>query len=234
VTGNATYAGGSNVFTGPSTFSNSLTVAGGNGAVFTGPSTFGDSLTVNGNALFSNGAAFTAGSEALFLVRSVFSNDVTVSGNVVFTGGSNVFQDVMVTGPAVFSNDVTILGSNVVVGPSTFSNDVTILGSNVTVDGVITCASLTQTSDRRLKTAREDIKDALAILSRLQPQTYAKLPHLTQESGFIAQDVWDNVPELRHLVASSDPSQFTLSLNYLGLIAYLVRAVQELDIRTRG
>jgi hypothetical protein len=102
------------------------------------------------------------------------------------------------------------------------------------VEGVITCTSLNQTSDRSLNIGSNDITNALFILDKLKPQTYTKLPNNAIESGFISQDVLESVPELTHLISSADPnSSTTLSMNNIGLIAYLVRAVQELDIRTR-
>jgi hypothetical protein len=148
---------------------------------------------------------------------------LAISGDALYAG-SNVFS-----GPSTFSNAVTVAGnasyagSNVFSGPSTFSNAVTV-SSNMFVEGVITCTSLNQ---RSLNVGGNDITNALPILNKLKPQTYTKLPNNAIESGFIAQDVL-GVPELSHLISSAD-----LSMDYIGLIAYLVRAVQELDIRTK-
>jgi hypothetical protein len=156
-----------------------------------------------------------------------------ISGDALYAG-SSVFS-----GPSTFSNALTVAGnalyagSSVFSGPSTFSNALTV-SSNMFVEGVITCTSLNQTSDRSLNIGSNDITNALFILDKLKPQTYTKLPNNAIESGFISQDVLESVPELTHLISSADPnSSTTLSMNYIGLIAYLVRAVQELDIRTK-
>jgi len=79
----------------------------------------------------------------------------------------------------------------------------------------------------------------------------------SQESGLISQEVWYNAPELRHLVSCGDASQNPIemdlsnvdiqndpdyashgwsetepsSLNYVGLIAYLIKSNQELHER---
>jgi hypothetical protein len=81
------------------------------------------------------------------------------------------------------------------------------------------------------------------------PQTYHKYStfecegeHVV-ESGVIAQEIYD-VPELRHLVSGNGPTSEPLeadsnssviwgdeiaSVNYNGFIAYLIKAVQELE-----
>ena len=76
------------------------------------------------------------------------------------------------------------------------------------------------------------------------------------ESGFIAQDTYNNVPELRHLVNiekdalnnsnnfnengnlienvvdnNGDPSY--LGINYTGIIPYLVQSIKELNARIK-
>ena len=61
-------------------------------------------------------------------------------------------------------------------------------------------------SDDRLKTNEQNITNAIETVMKLSPQTYQK--YLTMDcsgdfgiqSGFVAQDIWYNAPELRHLV----------------------------------
>ena len=114
----------------------------------------------------------------------------------------------------------------------------------------------TGTSDDRLKENEAIIENACGTLSKLRPQLYDKKPdidnddHTTwyKESGLIAQEIYYDAPELRHLVCrgspeldeegniiptSIDPQQDPdysswgkepASVNYIGLIAYLVKA----------
>jgi hypothetical protein len=85
-------------------------------------------------------------------------------------------------------------------------------------------------SDRRYKTNIQDMDaaDALEKLLRLKPVTYNYKedhgPDGTQ-LGFIAQDVRDVIPEL---ITGEETEDKKLGLNYPGLIAPLVAAVQEL------
>ena len=111
-------------------------------------------------------------------------------------------------------------------------------------------------SDDRLKLNEKVISDASTLLSKLRPQVYDKLKKIdgnvddaTFEAGLIAQEIWYDCPELRHLVhvgeggkpaddvaTSSDPSidpdysswgDSPASVNYTGFIPYLIRGFQE-------
>ena len=136
---------------------------------------------------------------------------------------------------------------------------------NLTVHG------LTNSSDDRLKDNEEIIKEnACETLSKLRPQLYDKKPDMEnddpttwhKESGLIAQELYYDAPELRHLIhkgkpdldeegneiplpeipTSIDPQQDpdysswgkeSASVNYIGLIAYLVKANTELHERVK-
>ena len=131
--------------------------------------------------------------------------------------------------------------------------------TNVRASGVVL------TSDDRVKSDETFIADATATLNKLRPQNYSKWSTLNYagdsnatsytESGLIAQEIFYDAPELRHLVtvpvdadsnavyssnvtSSSDPSvdpdysawgSNLASVNYNGLIPYLIKALQEKD-----
>lgn len=116
-------------------------------------------------------------------------------------------------------------------------------------------------SDDRLKTNEELITNATETLLKLKPQKYTKAWTLNEtelrtprtETGLIAQDIWYDAPELRHIVLlgqDANPSETKpsepvpgdiqqdpdysswgpneASVNYDGLIAYLIKSNQEL------
>ena len=142
----------------------------------------------------------------------------------------------------------TLMEANVVI-----SGKLNVTG-NVTVSG-----SIVHTSDDRLKIREQPITNSLEYINKLTPQLYDKKksfdnsePSLQKDSGLMAQDIWYRTPELRHLVKTQeswkiqhmeltdsiqvDPSynEFGWSdkpaaVNYIGLIAYLVKSVQELN-----
>mgnify|MGYP003950803497 CR=1 FL=1 len=127
------------------------------------------------------------------------------------------------------------------------------------------------TSDDRIKENEKLIVNATESLSKLTPQIYDKYLNMDLsgsffvESGLIAQEVYYNAPELRHLVTlgkeldtsgneyTPTPEEMDLSdvdiandpdygshgwsktenssLNYQGLIAYLIKSNQEMSER---
>ena len=119
-------------------------------------------------------------------------------------------------------------------------------------------------SDDRLKSEEELITNATDTLLKLSPQKYLKRRTLREdetrdpitETGLIAQDIWYDAPELRHIVLlgtdaspveikpeapvegdiQQDPDYSSwgpneASVNYDGLIAYLIKSNQELHAR---
>ena len=125
--------------------------------------------------------------------------------------------------------------------------------------------SYSTVSDDRLKSDEEFIVGATSTLKKLRPQVYNKWGTFLQaansndykakESGLIAQEIWYDAPELRHLVmlpldadsnilygsnitTSSNPAidpeyigwgSNPATVNYTGLIPYLIKAIQEKD-----
>ena len=125
-------------------------------------------------------------------------------------------------------------------------------------------------SGDRLKGNEVIIENACDTLSKLRPQLFDKKTDIGndgpttwhKESGLIAQEIYYDAPELRHLVhkgkpeideegneiplpeipTSIDPKQDpdysswgkeSASVNYIGLIAYLVKANTELHERVK-
>ena len=111
-------------------------------------------------------------------------------------------------------------------------------------------------SDDRLKHNETNITNAVATLCKLRPQKYdrkyeteGQADTFIPESGLIAQEVYYDAPELRHLVeagtggtpaetieTSTDPTvdpdysswgSEMAALNYTGLIPYLISAIKE-------
>ncbi len=105
----------------------------------------------------------------------------------------------------------------------------------------LTNITVSQTSDARAKSNSSIIVNSLDTLSKLKPVMYDK--DGLEESGFIAQDIYYDAPELRHLVElgkDANPNETKnepnyedwgeehAKLDYVGLIAYTVAAINEL------
>jgi len=164
-------------------------------------------------------------------------------------------------------NNITINGNEIsTTGVSNTSNGVymdrnVIINGNLSVTGnVVVSGTNIHTSDDRLKTNEKTITNSLEYINKLTPQIYNKKKsfdssnNTIKESGLIAQDIWYNAPELRHLVnvneswkirpmelndnIQTDPSyndygwpDKPAAVNYIGLISYLVKSVQELNYK---
>ena len=120
------------------------------------------------------------------------------------------------------------------------------------------CYNFQNYSDDRIKTNERYITNATQTLLKLKPQIYDKGPNLGStcsgtrvESGLIAQDVYYDTPELRHLVGYHDDAEIpdekpyvdddpqkdpdysmwgskSAAVDYIGLIAYLIKSNQEI------
>ena len=117
--------------------------------------------------------------------------------------------------------------------------------------------ALSHSSDDRRKINEQHITNATETLKKLSPQIYTKLNAFVEnggtptktESGLIAQEIYYNAPELRHLVyTEGNPQPYDLSgttiendpdytalgwgdktayVNYIGLIPYIIKSNQE-------
>ena len=110
-------------------------------------------------------------------------------------------------------------------------------------------------SDDRLKISEHLLFDSIPIILKLRPQIYLKKQSFTSEhyhieSGLIAQEIYYEVPDLRHLVSIPPDASITnienlnfddiqndpdysnwgstpATVNYIGLIPYLIKGIQE-------
>jgi hypothetical protein len=96
-------------------------------------------------------------------------------------------------------------------------------GTSHSFNNNIIAPNFVLSSDRKFKKNIKPIKHALEVINQLKPKTYTK--NNQENSGFIAQDV-AKIPELKHLVIKTKEG---LHLDYIGMIAWLVKAIQELQ-----
>lgn len=94
---------------------------------------------------------------------------------------------------------------------------------NMHVTGTITCTSLTQTSDERLKDNIQTINNALNKVQALRGVSYIRKTSGTKEIGVIAQEVRKVVPEV------VTEGEEMLSVAYGSLVGLLIEAIKELD-----
>ena len=104
------------------------------------------------------------------------------------------------------------------------------MGYNLSVSGTVSSGGTVLTSDKRLKSNFEISPYGLSDILNLKPIIYDKytsvnrVNSLGKEIGFIAQEVLTIIPEL---VKKGEDKNQLLSLNYIGLIPILTKAIQE-------
>ena len=272
--------------------SNDLIVTNGKLIISSGDSSFNGNINVNDICLF-NIHSLTHGDNITFNDPVTFSMSVSYDSIATFTNSVHdtveieTELDITRSGSILYANDISLrnLGGlennqfNIISDVSfqknvEISNNLTVnTFSAITIDvgGKLTAASNVVSSDDRIKRNEKLIVNATETLSKLTPQIYDKYNNMDfiggfqVETGLIAQEVYYNSPELRHLVQigkdfdvygnkfTPTPEEIDLtdldirndhdygshgwskvnfsSLNYNGLIAYLVKSNQELAKR---
>jgi hypothetical protein len=102
------------------------------------------------------------------------------------------------------------------------SNTVT-FSTNVGVGDLTIAGTMTTISDARIKTNIEGIDSGLTIVRQLQPVQYNLFDGPAKSYGFIAQDIEKILPDI--IKDNGDLK----TLGYINLIAFLAKAVKELD-----
>jgi hypothetical protein len=192
------------------------------GANFTIAGSKGSGTGTGGSILFQTAPAGTAGTAQNALTTALA---ITGVGNVG-VGTTTPYSRLEVWGPDTASSTLTF---NVINNASTTVFAV-FDGGNAQLSG-----TLTQSSDARLKTNIKslDASTSLAAINSLTPVAYDWLdPEKSgvRQYGFIAQQVQQIFPNLVSTTsATALTPDGTLGLNYLGLIAPLMEAVQALS-----
>ena len=100
-------------------------------------------------------------------------------------------------------------------------------GSNLTFNsssGALTASNFVTTSDKRLKSEIQPIKEGLEIIKQFTSYNYIK--HNERESGFIAQEVKEVIPH-----AVYENNQGYLSMSDRSVLAHMHKAILELEQR---
>ena len=117
----------------------------------------------------------------------------------------------------VTTTEIFSINGNVNIGKNT------IITGNLNVSGAIVGQSITQTSDYRIKKNPTALDDSF-VVDYLRPVHYTNILSNKEDLGFIAHEVQEVFPYLVHGEKDETENQ---SLNYIGIIAVLVKEMQE-------
>lgn len=195
----------------------------------------GSKWVVSDSAVASGGYAdhIISGTTSLY-ANSTNTISVTTNGTVTGywdTAGRFITPGISVTNAYGVSSTNGYFSGNVGIGTSSPNAKLEIAGA-VSSTGIIVTGDISYTgvitdiSDRRKKHDIQRLADSLEAMLKLQPVSFRMNDRPDRvEYGFIAQDIEKIYPIL--VDTGSDPSA-TKSLNYIGLMAPIVRSVQQL------
>ena len=242
--------GGGNISTNTAVGTSTLTynttgydnAAFGQGALYN--NTTGQTNTSLGTQSMSNnvvGSANTAvGFNALNSNNSNYNTAIgyaALSSNI--NGQDNVALGINAGSSDVGGNSNTYLGSNTFTSGTftnstaigygaeiTASNQLTLgtAGQTVYIPGTVTATSYNATSDYRIKSNVTALDDTY-IVDSLNPVTYLNTKTEKQDMGLIAHELQEVYPFLVNGTKDNDTYQ---TINYMGLIALLIKETKEL------
>jgi len=183
----------------------------------------GDSNIASGNTSVALGVITQASGD----YSLAMGNNVQVSSFAASALGYNLINDDSYATVVGQNNDNTTTSSALFqvgngVSTANRTNAFTVFrNGNATLTG-----TLTQSSDRRLKTNISELPYGLKEILKLKPVNYnwKRYPEQQKSLGLIAQEVQPIINEIVHEAEDKDN---TLSVSYTELIPVLIKAIQE-------
>jgi hypothetical protein len=229
-TGVLTYGDGSSTIsianlTGTQTFSNKT--------LSTGCSWAGGLITPTYGGTGANLSGAAGGGVAYFFGGQISVTSAGTAGQVLQSNGASAPSWVTISGGATLSDDTTTNASYYPVFATATSGTMstakvasTKLNFNPST-GTLSSTQFNATSDSDVKT-NVVAAEGIAIVNQLNGVEFDWKDGTGHSAGVIAQDVETVLPFL----VQTDPIHGK-SVNYLGIIAYLIQSVKELDARVK-
>ena len=176
-------------------------------------------MTVNsGVSTNLNGGLTVSGTTSLGGATTVTSGGLTVSNGNVAIGTNTANYKLHVVGDAYITGTTNLVTTSI-------SNTLNV-GGTTTINSTCSAVSFNATSDYRIKENVLNLKNKSSFtVDHLKPVTYTNKLSGKQDMGFIAHELQEHYP---FLVSGEKDGTENQSVNYTGLIALLVKEIQEL------
>ena len=142
------------------------------------------------------------------------ANNITVNGTTTLNNTANI------TKVANFSDNINVDGLSLFKANTTFLTPMT---ANTVSATLVEAANFNSTSDNRLKENIETIEQPNDVVSNLRGVSFNWKSDGTPAYGVIAQELQKIVPDL-----VSENENGDLTVQYMGLIAFLIESNKEL------
>jgi len=161
-------------------------------------------------------------------------NNLSVTNDISLNGNLNIGQNMYIKGLPVTtgaSSQWTTIGTNlyyngsVAIGKASNPTSILDISGTVTIKGPVYGTTFTVTSDYRIKDNPQPLNNTFNV-DKLRPLHYINKLSNKEDLGFIAHEVQELYPYL--VDGDKDDEKQNQSLNYTGLIAILVKEIQEL------
>ena len=166
---------------------------------------------IKGNLIIYNDASFNGN---ISVSRNIYINGVPVT-----TGSSSQWSNGVTSGNIYYTGNVGIGG-----GDPQYSLDIS---GTVYITGTAYATYFISTSDYRIKQNPKPLDSSFNV-DDLKPIHYTNKISKKEDLGFIAHEVQEVFP---YLVEGDKDGSSNQTLNYIGLIAVLVKEIQELKKR---
>ena len=182
-------------------------------------------VTTDTNTTYSAGTGMSlSGTTFNCTVVNTDTNTTYSAGTGITLSGTqfSIGQDVASNANVIFKN-TQANGTFLANSTSTFKQNVQ-MDRDLTVTGTVTYGKLSQSkSDRRLKKDIQPLETPLDKVSKLEGKKFKWKDDNAQDFGVIAQEVEKVLPEL-----TSEDKEGYKSVNYQGMIPYLIESIKEL------
>jgi hypothetical protein len=148
-----------------------------------------------------------------------------ISGNQIF-GDVDISGNLFVTGNTYVSGITGATGSfSYLTASQLISAPAGITGSTSNFSGQVSASSFLATSDYRIKERVIPLNRTSYTIDSLIPVTYFNKQMDKQDIGLIAHELQEHIPEL---VSGEKDGKELQTINYMGLIAILIKEIQDL------